>query len=252
MVVKRSHTAENVAPAIRRLRDQVNAAFPNRLKTTVGHDADGIWPSAAHTAANPNSDHEAGNALDIDDDLSGTQEPPQVTPDLAALISRDPRCHYAIHDSMLYRNGVGAAYGGSSPHTGHVHVSVWEDKRSDAREWDIGEEAAVPDLEYLHISITDRGDPTHRAYLKKVAAPYKFYEGANTFYVDVHSGPQADVFLGYAAKYGMDCESVSTYRGQASTMVLRTKGFPIESDAEIAADLAVALGKIAAAKADLS
>ena len=136
MVVRRRHTAANVAPTLRVLRADVNAAYPARLRASAGTDADGIWPSAAHSKASPNSDHEAGNALDIDDDLSGRDGvAPMVTPSMAKTLSLHPSCNYAIHDDMIYEDGVGRAYSGSNKHTGHIHVSVHESKRNDTSHW---------------------------------------------------------------------------------------------------------------------
>ncbi|MDZ4181163.1 MAG: hypothetical protein U1E29_18325 [Coriobacteriia bacterium] len=153
MVVKRSHISENVAPAIRVLLQQVNAAYPNRLKTTVGHDSDGIWPSPSHTARNPNSDHEAGNALDIDDDLSGVDgDGAEVTPGMARRLSLHPSCHYTIHDGMKYYAGVACAYQGANPHEGHVHVSVYEDKRANPAPWQLEAIVTDYDLYLIHAS----------------------------------------------------------------------------------------------------
>ena len=127
----RAHTKENVAPAIDKLRAQINREFPNRDK-----GSDGIWPSAAHHKANPTSDHENGNALDIDDDLSGKDgHGAEVTPKLAQQLSADPRCKYTIHDGVIYKNGVGRKYRGANKHETHIHVSVYESKRRDNSPW---------------------------------------------------------------------------------------------------------------------
>ena len=127
MVVKRSHTNANIAPAIWRLREQVNAAYPNRSKVS-----DGIWPSAAHTAANPNSDHEAGNALDITADLGDGQR----VKALYELLKGDRRLSYLIHDGLIWSAERGErAYTGSNPHRTHMHVSVKESRRDDASYW---------------------------------------------------------------------------------------------------------------------
>lgn len=129
MVVKRAHTNANIAPAIRRLRDQVNAAYPKRSKVT-----DGIWPSAAHTAASPNSDHEAGNAIDITADLGGADV--KVVYD---AIKGDPRVSYLIYSRRIWSHDQGErTYAGPNPHTSHMHVSVRETHRADARDWSIG------------------------------------------------------------------------------------------------------------------
>lgn len=144
MTIRRTHTAANVAPCLVTLQAQFDAAYPARRTTVAGTDSEGIWPSKRHSQLNPNSDHEGGNAWDCDDDLSGVDgKPPEITPVMAALISTDPRCKYAIHDGRIYSDGVGKAYGGSNPHTGHLHVSVYDATRADARAWDIRQGGAV-------------------------------------------------------------------------------------------------------------
>lgn len=255
MVVVRSHTAENVAPAVRSLKAAFDTGYPQRLTSTQGHDADGIWPSEAHTIASPASDHEGGNALDIDDDLSGTDGTgASVTPEMCRIISMDARANYVIHDAKLWRDGIPHAYTGSNAHTGHAHISIWESKRDDDRPWDIGQEEEMLPLDYRHLSITDMGEPAHRAYLKGEAAKMglSIKEGANTFYVDAEKGAKADVFISYAKAHGLDCESVNTYKGQAVTMNLRLKGIPAPVDAECVAQLAAANEKIRKAKAALT
>lgn len=129
MTIRRTHTAGNVAPAIVKLRDQINTMYPKRDKAS-----DGIWPSAAHTAANPSSDHEAGNALDIDDDLSAAVKVDVIANAIAA--SRDPRVNYLIHNGRIWKAATGwRTYSGSNRHTTHMHVSVYESKRSGTGAW---------------------------------------------------------------------------------------------------------------------
>ena len=131
MVVKRSHTSANVAPSIRKLLEQTNAKYPKRSK-----DSDGIWPSAAHTKANPNSDHEAGNALDITADL-GTKT--TMRGFIAwVLVNPHPALEYIIHDGTIWsrsRDFKPVRYAGSNPHRSHAHFSVRESKRSSTRAW---------------------------------------------------------------------------------------------------------------------
>jgi len=251
VVVKRTHKAENVAPAIRICRDQINGMYPRRDKSS-----DGIWPSAAHTLQNPNSDHEAGNALDIDDDLSGIDgKAPQVDGEFARRLSMHPANNYVIHDSGIYRDGVRYPYQGSNPHTGHVHISVMESRRGDTSPWDIGQEEVMLPLDYLTVTVTDIGDTTRRAWLKSAAkslGDLETREGTNTFAVDASRGKdgkkgKADVFIDYAVSQGLDCFTISTYAGQAAEMKQRNVGTSV-TDAECAAQLAKAhetLGKIA-------
>lgn len=134
-IVRRSHTSGNIAPAIWRLREQVNAAYPNRSKVS-----DGIWPSAAHTRASPNSDHEAGNALDITADLGSGAHVRDIYEAIKA--SGDVRVSYIIHARKIWSPERGErAYNGSNPHTSHMHVSVKESRRGDNRNWTISKEA---------------------------------------------------------------------------------------------------------------
>jgi hypothetical protein len=131
MVVKRAHTNANIAPAIRKLRGQINAEFPDRDKSS-----DGIWPSAAHSKANPTSDHEAGNALDIDNDLGRGVDVRSIAYSLA--LSRDPRIAYIIHEGNIWSHAKGwRAYRGTNPHDSHMHISVLESRRRDVGEWRI-------------------------------------------------------------------------------------------------------------------
>jgi len=131
MVVKRSHTTANIAPALRKLRDQINAAYPHRDKAS-----DGIWPSAAHSKASPNSDHEAGNALDIDNELGKGIDVRSIAYSLA--LSRDPRISYLIHEGLIWNHSQGwRTYSGSNSHNTHLHISVKESERRDASAWSI-------------------------------------------------------------------------------------------------------------------
>lgn len=128
MVVKRKHITANIAPAIRTLQSQVTAAYPKR---TV---PDWIWPSPEHSKRSPKSDHEAGNAIDVRDDLGGGHK---VTLNWLDPIRLDPRTNYVIHDRKIGDRNGWRNYTGSDPHTGHVHISILESKRNDTRPWSI-------------------------------------------------------------------------------------------------------------------
>lgn len=131
MVVKRTHREGNIAPAIKVLRAQVERAYPGR-----DHGSDGIFPSAAHTRRNPTSAHEAGNAIDIDNDL-GNGVDVQVIYD-AIKASGDPRVQRMIHNGRVWTPLRGErAYGGENPHKTHLHLEVHEKMRRDASPWSI-------------------------------------------------------------------------------------------------------------------
>ena len=134
-----------VAPAIRQLLKQVNAGWPNRTRAS-----DGTLGDAAHNArckgadaASGLCDHSTGRALDITLD-------PERGPNLDALaeaLLKDPRCRYVIWKARIANpaiaGGAWRPYTGSNPHTRHLHVSVLEEMRNDARPWNLPGAGAV-------------------------------------------------------------------------------------------------------------
>lgn len=219
MVVRRAHTTANVAPALRTLLDQVNAAYPKRSKAS-----DGVWPSKAHTAASPNSDHEAGNALDITDNLGGGAT---VTHAWLDPIRRDPRVKYVIHDGRIGDAAGWRAYTGSNPHKTHAHVSVHESRRRDARAWAMYvPKKEVPNVtrNYAGATIVDMGDATHRAALKALAVKWqdKLVPGVVAVSVHAETGGNLDAYIAYAKANGLEMHTITN--GEASTMVLRSSG----------------------------
>lgn len=125
-----------VAKALLALREQVNLMAPNRRKKS-----DGTIGDAAH--ASRASDHnpwvrDGGvgvvTAMDITHDAPGGCDAGALAD--ALLASRDPRIKYVIFNRRIashLQKGAAAPfewrpYGGSNPHTHHVHVSVREEK----------------------------------------------------------------------------------------------------------------------------
>lgn len=112
-----------LANSLVRLRDQVNAAYPNRSKASDGWIGD-----AAHAATpsdhNPNSQGVV-NALDL-------THSPATGFDAHALaerlrVNRHPNLRYIISNSRIASAGTGwnwKAYSGSNPHSKHIHISV--------------------------------------------------------------------------------------------------------------------------------
>jgi hypothetical protein len=120
------------APALLALLRRLDAAYPSRSRAS-----DGIMASAAHTAANPASDHERGDALDVTRDAANG-------PDLVALAASmlaDDRVSYVILDGRIGNRAIEAgkwrAYPGPDPHTSHLHVSVLHNRRADTHPWAI-------------------------------------------------------------------------------------------------------------------
>lgn len=112
-----------LANSLVRLRDQVNAAYPNRSKASDGWIGD-----AAHASTpsdhNPNSQGVV-NALDL-------THSPATGFDAHALaerlrVNRHPNLRYIISNSRIASAGTGwnwKAYTGSNPHSKHIHISV--------------------------------------------------------------------------------------------------------------------------------
>jgi hypothetical protein len=120
------------APAILRLRDQIDAAFPNRNKSY-----DGIMGDAAHQARQ--SDHNEGNAIDITLDVANGPD----LPSLREALMKDPRTVYVIFnhqiESTKIQPGVLRPYTkvGGDPHEHHLHLSIDPARRDDTSSWNL-------------------------------------------------------------------------------------------------------------------
>lgn len=122
-----------VAGSLLTLLSQVNALYPNRDKSS-----DGTIGDAAHQAQQ--SDHNPDalgivRALDITHDPAHGCDIDKLTDALAA--GRDPRISYVIANQLIMSGPAGPdpwvwrTYGGSDPHTNHVHISVVADVNAD-------------------------------------------------------------------------------------------------------------------------
>lgn len=144
------------------LRDQINAAYPQRNKAS-----DGTIGDAAHAASV--SDHNPDGsgvvrALDITHDPAHGCDIDKLTDQLAA--SRDSRISYLIANRLITGPDYGwswATYYGDDPHTNHFHLSVVSDSRADdTRQWSLNLNTggiAMPsgDAEFVasHVSVVD-------------------------------------------------------------------------------------------------
>jgi hypothetical protein len=109
-----------LAKSIVKLREQINARYPNRSKIS-----DGTWPSAAHRRQSPNSDHNNGNAIDFTHDPKNGFSSEKLADHLR--VSRDPRLKYVISNRKIASGKTGwkwTRYSGSNAHDKHVHISV--------------------------------------------------------------------------------------------------------------------------------
>lgn len=129
-----------LAPALGRLRFEINALWPHRDKTSDG------WIGDTSHAARP-SDHNPAppdgivRAIDIDEDLVvGLADAGEAMPLVNQIIS-DVRTRYVIYEGRIWTRDTGQwrGYSGANAHRHHIHVSV----RSvsgldrDARPWNI-------------------------------------------------------------------------------------------------------------------
>ena len=106
----------HLAPALVRLRSQLNATFPGRSKTSDGWIGD-----EAH--ANRVSDHNPDDSGEVRA-FDFTADPSLPVQALADSCAADTRATYVIYDGRINYGTGWRTYTGSNPHTAHVHVSV--------------------------------------------------------------------------------------------------------------------------------
>lgn len=142
-----------VAGSLETLRDQINAAWPGRSRAS-----DGTIGDAAHQAQVSDHNPDAAGvvrALDITHDPDHGCDIDALSDALAE--SRDSRISYLIANDLITGPEYGwqwADYGGSDPHTGHLHLSVVGDSRADDRRpWSIGgDDVALSDSDVERIA----------------------------------------------------------------------------------------------------
>lgn len=118
-----------LAPALEQLRNEVNAAFPRRDKTSDGWIGD---PSHAARVSDHNPDwndsgrtHGIVRALDLDIDDGDTGR--DLRRELLNACVGDPRVWYVISNQVIYSATHGwqaLRYNGANGHFAHVHVSL--------------------------------------------------------------------------------------------------------------------------------
>ncbi len=213
--------AWRLAKSLEKLRSQVNAAAPNRDKSSDGSIGD-----AAH--ASRGSDHNpyikdgavgVVRAIDITHDPKGGLDSYALAETLRK--SADPRIRYIISNRKIANPGAAwRKYTGSNPHDHHVHVSVGESKSlyDNTGEWEIGlaskgiiERAIVavsdiiapPPPKYPTLKRGDRGDEVKRLqrlldfaakdvdgdFGKKTEAAVKAAQRRLKIFVDGKAGP---------------------------------------------------------------
>jgi len=110
--------AWHLAPSLVQLRNEVNARWPHRPKGSDGTVGD-TSHSARASDHNPNARNSV-NAFDI--------TYPGVDPKvIIAAVKKHPAGNYVIFNRKIYSRSNGwkaEPYGGISPHTEHLHVSI--------------------------------------------------------------------------------------------------------------------------------
>lgn len=166
--------AWKLSPALVRLRDEVNAAYPNRSKASDGSIGD-----TAHSARK--SDHNpdgAGwvRAIDMTEWDPGTPnvDGDDVAEALAEFLraKKDPRVKYVIWRGRMFASYATASrkawtwgpYSGPNGHFKHCHVSVVADARGlDPKAWGFatgikGTAPAPPASSGIPHDVLERGD----------------------------------------------------------------------------------------------
>lgn len=147
--------AWKLAPALETLRNQINAAYPNRSKLS-----DGTIGDAAHSSRT--SDHNPDSngivcAMDITHDPINGLTADKLSDVLFA--SRDRRIAYIIANRLITTpSGTGSGnygpwtrYNGENPHTKHVHISILHGTyANDVSKWNL------PDLGSKKPSIPEK------------------------------------------------------------------------------------------------
>lgn len=183
-----------VVESLDQLRDQLDAAFPER-----SHASDGTIADSEHSTTSDHYPHryEVLGSTPVVTAFDGTQDPAHGCDNTviteAIRVSRDPRVKYVIWNRRLYSSYASSGYppwawrpytGSSDPHTNHFHISVLPTTLADSRTpWKIGVEDMLTPEEYAEIvqgsltddntmhyrlrSILDGSDPSLSGYFAK-------------------------------------------------------------------------------------
>jgi hypothetical protein len=119
--------AKRATPAAIAVLRQATKISPSRMKAS-----DGLLPSKAHLAQNPNSDHNTGLAVDLTHDPARRID----CSDIYEQLKKDKRVKYLIFNKQIWIPGRGdKPYTGSNPHTKHIHISINDNCGSDDSPW---------------------------------------------------------------------------------------------------------------------
>jgi hypothetical protein len=118
---------KKATPAAIAVLRQATKISPSRTKAS-----DGLLPSKAHLAQNPNSDHNTGLAVDLTHDPARRIDCHEIYEQL----KKDKRVKYLIFNKQIWIPGRGdKPYTGSNPHTKHIHISIKDNCGNDDSPW---------------------------------------------------------------------------------------------------------------------
>jgi hypothetical protein len=119
--------AKKATPAAIAVLRQATAISPSRMKAS-----DGLLPSKAHQAQNPNSDHNTGLAVDLTHDPARGIDCVEIFDKL----KDDKRVKYLIFKGVIWSPIRGdKPYSGSNPHNKHLHISIKDNCGNDKSPW---------------------------------------------------------------------------------------------------------------------
>jgi hypothetical protein len=118
---------KKATPAAIAVLRQATKIAPSRMKAS-----DGLLPSKAHQAQNPNSDHNTGLAVDLTHDPARGIDCVEIFEQLKS----DKRVKYLIFKGVIWSPIRGdKPYSGSNPHNKHLHISIKDNCGNDDSPW---------------------------------------------------------------------------------------------------------------------
>lgn len=126
--------------ALTNWRNAVNAAYPNRDKTSDGTVGD-LAHQATNSDHNPDTDGSV-DAWDMDVDLRSGRDP-QAIEELKKVFEAHPAARYWIHNRQIAHRSTGwkrEYYSGASPHDHHVHWNSEPSQENSNLPWVIKED----------------------------------------------------------------------------------------------------------------
>lgn len=144
-------TKWRLAESLKKLREQINEAYPNRSKISDGSIGDEAHRKAGASDHNPN-DAGVVCAIDVTSDVKSGCTGDYLAAELVK--SRDPRIKYIIWNRRIIKaykdkGGIPAwtwqKYTGPNAHAHHIHISVGPEKikYDDRADWDLDSDVAV-------------------------------------------------------------------------------------------------------------